>query len=108
MKTKLTVVIVLFLALLTWSYSAMGAPYLVSDPSVGSDNVTSCVFESFQLPCVLDATKAIRVDLAALPAGAHSVRAQFCNGLWGCSIWSDPMPFQKPVLSGPKTIKLSK
>jgi len=103
MKTSL-----ILAALLLAASLGHAAPYLVSDPALTSDNITSCVFESFQLPCTLDATKAIRVDLQTLPAGAHSVRAKFCTELWGCSDWSSPFSFSKPVLSGPKNPRLSK
>ena len=96
----------LAMAFLAITAPCFAAPYLVSDPA--TDNATSCVFESFQLPCVMDATKAIHVDLATLPVGTHSVRAQFCaqNGRW-CSAYSANFTFTKPNVGSPSILKLS-
>ena len=101
--------ILITLLLLLFPVMVSAAPYLVSDPPLPSDNATSCVFESFQLPCTMDATKAIKVDLATIPVGSHSVRAQYCaqGGLW-CSDWSVPFVFVKPALRAPTKILLQK
>jgi hypothetical protein len=96
---------IITLVIMAMASIAQAGPFLVSDPS--SDNATSCVFESFQFPCMMDASKSIHVDLATLPVGSHSVRAQFCNGVW-CSAWSAQFPFVRPALSVPGAIKLSK
>jgi len=96
--------ILLILAILAAATTAQAAPFLVSDQS--SDNATSCVFESFPVACVLDANKAIRVDLATLPVGSHSVRAAFCRGVW-CGGWSTVFPFVKSSLGVPVNVKLS-
>jgi hypothetical protein len=104
----LALTVVVSLALLVWSYSAMAAPYLVSDPALQSDNVTSCILEGLPIACQLDANDAIRVDLATLPTGSYTVRAAFCAGIWGCSDWSNPFMFQKPSLGKPGNIKLTK
>jgi len=84
-----------------------GATVLMSDPA--SDNATSCVFESFPLPCTIDGTKAIKVDISNLTSGPYTgIRAKFCvqNGLW-CSAWSLPLSFTKPSINAPLNIKLS-
>jgi hypothetical protein len=104
----LVLTVVFSLALLLWSYSAMAAPYLVSDPALASDNVTSCILEGLPIACQLDALDAIRVDLATLQPGSYTVRAAFCAGMWGCSDWSNPFVFQKPSLSAPGRTRLSK
>jgi len=101
---KYVILTFVFCLILAPSY-AESSPFLTSDPADG--NATSCQFESFQLPCVLDATRAIRVDLQALPVGSHSVRAQFCRGVW-CSEWSLSFPFVRPVLRAPTGVLLQK
>jgi hypothetical protein len=100
MRTALLILAILAAA----TTSVQASPFLVSDQS--SDNATSCVFESFPVACVLDANKAIRVDLATLPVGSHSVRAAFCRGVW-CGGWSTVFPFVKPSLGVPVNVKLS-
>jgi len=102
----LGIILIIAGLLLIVTEEAGASPYLVSDPS--SDNATSCQFESFQLPCTIDATKAIRVDLAALPVGTYSIRARYCtqSGLW-CGGWSTQFPFTRPSISAVGNIKLS-
>jgi hypothetical protein len=93
------------LAILVMATTVHAAPFLVSDPS--TDNATSCLFESFQLPCTLDASKVIKVDLASLPVGVYKIRAQFCRDVW-CSDWSSFFDFSRPTLGKPGNIRLMK
>lgn len=40
-------------------------------------------------------------DLATVTNGEHTVKAQACNSLWGCSGDSTPLPFTKFTLGVP-------
>jgi hypothetical protein len=87
--------------------AAHGAPFLVSDPPESA--VETCVFDGLDLSCTLAPDGSIHADLAALPAGSHTVKAKYCveKGLW-CSDWSNPFAFTKPALLPPAAISLSR
>jgi hypothetical protein len=94
-------------ALLLTPVFVFASPYLVSDPSVDA-TVDSCTIEGITLPCVLDATRAVHIDLQSLPAGSYTVTAKFCAGVW-CSDASSPFAFVRPAQPvRPVNIKLTK
>lgn len=104
---KCMLLLIIMVLVTSLSYAA---PILTSDPTLESE-VDSCKIdgEGFTLPCIINAERAIYVDLATVARGrSYTVTARFCaqGGLW-CSDPSDPFSFTAPNLGSRPTLRLS-
>lgn len=101
--------LLLALAILSLAAPCLASPYLVSDPATEA-TVDSCQItgDGFTLPCSLDATRAIHIDMATLTRGrSYTITAKFCvGGLW-CSDPSVPFTFTAPEVGAPGRVRLS-
>jgi len=111
-ESKFIFVCLMFFALCVLAVWIVGVSYAAR---VVSDNTTqvveSCMFDTLQIPCLLNSHGGINstLDYVSVPAGSHTVRARYCvqNGLW-CSDWSNPLEFTKPLIPSVQNPRLSK
>lgn len=89
-------VVIVVLVVLFWVGVAVAAgPYVKTQPQVG---VVSCTITGdtfFAGPYTPLADGSVKVDLAGISTGSHTITANVCN-LWGC-LSSDPFVFNKQL-----------